>query len=594
MKPNFLSSLRRDFSILSNYIRPHRVRFIAAMIGSGISMGFGLLFPLLIGYLLDAAIPSASGKAVRWSLTINQAALFLLASLAIQAILMFFASYWFAQVGEWSVVSLRKDLYRRLITLPMRYFSEHRVGELANRLSSDLAMIEEMIAGTIPQCIRQVALLGGGVVFIAWTSLKLSLVMVSSFPVLILLAVIFGRIIRRHSRIYQDQLAASATVVEETLQGVASVKAFGNERYEVGRYGMYLGRYLETALKAAKYRAGLISFIIIGIFGSIILVLWYGVTLMHGGQLTYGELTRFILYTAFVGGSVASFAEVFSQLQRTLGATDRVREMLTEHPEPVLDEEEGATPAATRLRGEVELEGIAFTYPSRPDVPVLRGVSMRAAPGEQIAIVGPSGAGKSTLVALLLRFYEAGEGRILLDGRDCREYRLADVRGNMALVPQEVLLFGGSIRDNIAYGKPDATEEEVLEAARRANCHEFISRFPEGYQTMVGERGVQLSGGQRQRIAIARALLKDPAVLILDEATSSLDSASEALIQQAFGTLLEGRTAFIIAHRLSTIRNADRIYVLDHGSVVEAGTHAELMEHDGIYRRLTELQQAEE
>jgi len=593
VKPKFLSSLHRDFSILRDYVRPHKVRFVAAMIGSGISMGFGLLFPLLIGYLLDAAIPSATGKAPGWTLTINQAALFLLGSLAVQAVLMFFASYWFAQVGEWSVVSLRQDLYRRLITLPMRYFSEHRVGELANRLSSDLAMIEEMIAGTIPQCIRQVALLGGGVVFIAWTSMKLSLVMVSSFPVLILLAVIFGRIIRRHSRIYQDQLAASATVVEETLQGVASVKAFGNERYEVGRYGVHLGRYLETALQAAKYRAGLISFIIIGIFGSIILVLWYGVTLMEGGQLTYGELTRFILYTAFVGGSVASFAEVFSQLQKTLGATDRVREMLTERPEPVLAEEEAAAPLE-RLRGEVALEGVAFTYPSRPDVPVLRGVSMRAAPGEKIAIVGPSGAGKSTLVALLLRFYEPGEGRILLDGRDSREYRLADVRGNMALVPQEVLLFGGSIRDNIAYGKPEATQEEVLEAARRANCHEFISRFPEGYGTMVGERGVQLSGGQRQRIAIARAFLKDPAILILDEATSSLDSASEALIQEAFGTLLEGRTAFIIAHRLSTIRNADRIYVLDHGAIVESGTHAELMEHDGIYRRLTELQQAEE
>ena len=579
--------------VLRDYIRPYRGRFFAALVVSTISMGFGLMFPLLVGHLLDAAVPSMNVLPSGWQPTVESVTLILLGTLAIQAVLMYFSSYWFAQVGERSVVALRLDLYERLISLPMKFFGEHRVGELSNRLASDLSLIEDTISSTVPQCIRQMAMLVGGVIFIAVTSVKLSLVMIASFPVLIFIAVLFGRHVRRHSRIYQDQLALSATVVEETLQGVVNVKAFGNEQYEKGRYRTNLLAYLATALVAARLRAGLIAFVIMGIFGSIIVVLWYGAVLMQSGELTHGELTRFIFYTMFVGGSVASFAEVFSQVQRTLGATERVREMLLEVPE-ALGSSAPASEGGCTLTGEMAFEEVAFHYPSRPDVEVLRGVTIRARAGEKIAIVGSSGAGKSTLAALLLRFYEPTGGRLLLDGCDARSFGLSQVRSRMALVPQEVLLFGGSIRENIAYGKPGATDEEVLNAARRANCHEFITRFPEGYETMVGDRGVKLSGGQRQRIAIARALLKDPVLLILDEATSSLDSASEALIQEAFDTLLEGRTAVIIAHRLSTIRNADRIYVLDQGVVAEAGTHEELIELNGIYRRLSDLQQAEQ
>jgi ATP-binding cassette subfamily B protein len=415
---------------------------------------------------------------------------------------------------------------------------------------------------------------------------RLSLVMVSTFPVLMLVAVFLGRKVRRVSREAQDRLAESATVVEETLQGIANVKAFTNENYEVQRYGAGLNAYLDATLRGVRRRAGLVAFIILGIFGSITFVMWYGATLMQAGRLSHGQLTTFTLYTLFVGGAVSSFAEVFSQLQRVLGAQERVQELLHETGEPA-----GDAAAQVRFRGDVEFAGVSFTYPSRPDLPVLRDLTLAARAGEKIALVGPSGAGKSTIVSLLLRFYEPDAGRILIDGADAQTLSLSTVRGNMAIVPQEVLLFGGSIRDNIAYGRPGATEEQILQASRRAHCHEFITRFPEGYATLVGERGVKLSGGQRQRIAIARALLKDPAILILDEATSSLDSESEALIQEALAELLIGRTSFIIAHRLSTVRQCDRICVIEQGTLIESGTHAELMEHpNGIYRRLAERQ----
>jgi ATP-binding cassette subfamily B protein len=473
----------------------------------------------------------------------------------------------------------------------MKFFGEHRVGELTSRLSNDLTLLVDTLTSTVPQALRQTMMLVGGVVAIMIISPRLSLVMISTFPVLMLVAVFLGRKVRKLSRDAQDRLAESATVVEETLQGIANVKAFTNENYEVQRYGAGLLAYLETTLRGVRRRAGLVSFIILGIFGSITLVMWYGATLMQRGLLTHGQLTTFTLYTLFVGGGVSSFAEVFSQLQRTLGANERVQELLRESTEPHAPADQLAKALSVRLRGAVTFEDVHFSYPSRPDLPVLRGISLAAQPGEKIALVGPSGAGKSTIVSLLLRFYDPDRGQLRFDGNLAGEYELETVRANMAIVPQEVLLFGGSIRDNIAYGRPGATEAEILAASQRAHCHEFITRFPEGYGTLVGERGVKLSGGQRQRIAIARALLKDPAILILDEATSSLDSESEALIQEALAELLRGRTAFIIAHRLSTVRQCDRICVIENGAVVESGTHAELMAHpEGTYRRLAELQ----
>jgi ATP-binding cassette subfamily B protein len=578
-----LDALKHLFS----YVRPYRGRFLSAMLMSFVSISFGGLFPVLVSQLLTVATPGlASVHIGSWQPSLNEIAGLLIGSLAVQAVLTYISSLSFHNVGERAVVDLRKTLYTRLITQPMAFFGEHRVGELSSRLSNDLSQIQDTLTFTVAQAIRQSMLFVVGLVCIAWTSMQLSLVMLSTFPVFMLAAVIFGRRVRRFSREAQDRLAETATVVEETLTGIANVKAFGNEEYERGRYGSGLSGYLTIILHAARYRAALVAFIIFAVFGAIVLVMWWGGRLMQSGQLTHPELTRFFLCTMFVGGAVSSLPEIFSSIQKTIGATQRVRELLR-------TDSEASEPQAVipRLQGSVRFADVHFRYPSRLDLPVLRGVSLDVRAGEKIALVGPSGAGKSTLTALLLRFYEPESGTLFLDGQDARTLPLASVRGNMAIVPQEVLLFGGSIRENIAYGRPGASEAEIVAAAERAHCSEFITRFPEGYDTLVGERGVKLSGGQRQRLAIARALLRDPAILILDEATSSLDSESEALIQSALTTLLKGRTAFIIAHRLATVRQCDRICVIEDGIITETGTHAELMAApSGTYRRLAELQ----
>ncbi len=380
----------------------------------------------------------------------------------------------------------------------------------------------------------------------------------------------------------------------ETLQAIASVKAFANESFELSRYDRANSKVLAAALSAARWRAVFVAFFIVALFGGIMIVLWYGANLLHRGEITGGELTRFVLYTTFIAGAMGQAAELFSQVQKTVGATQRVRELLREPTEPVLSSSNtdlAAFPLPERLRGEVAFEGVSFRYASRPEVVVLHDITLSAKPGERVALVGPSGAGKSTLTALLLRFYAPESGRLLIDGRDVGDYPLHWLRGQMAIVPQDVLLFGGTIFENIAYGKPSASEAEVRAAAEKANAHEFINAFPEAYQTLVGDRGIKLSGGQRQRVAIARAILKNPAILILDEATSALDSESERLVQVALDRLMQGRTTFIIAHRLATIRDANKIAVIDAGRVVELGTHEELSAKEGgLYRHLSALQ----
>lgn len=556
-----------------------------------VSSAMGLAFPYFTGKLLDAS-KSGSAPSPRNFDALNQIALTLLGCLAVQATCSFISSSGFNQCGESALADVRRKTFAQLLGQSMAFYSQRRVGELSSRLSSDLAVIQETLTSTFPQFLRHSALLLGGIALIAATSLRLSAVMISTFPVLLLAAVMMGRRIRAFSRSGQDRLAEGATVVEESLHGIAGVKAFGNERFELERYSRCLNSFLAVVFKAARLRASLVSFIIFGVFGSIVLVFWYGARLMQANELTFGELTRFLLYTTFVGGSVASFADVFSQVQKTLGATERIQELLNQ-PGEIQVESPTVTSNQTiaRLHGSVRFENVSFHYPSRPDAPVLRNLNLEAAPGQKIALVGPSGAGKSTIVSLILRFYEPVEGTIFFDDHPAATLALAGLRQHLAIVPQEVMLLGGTIEENIRYGRPDATSEEIRIAAHRAVCHEFIERFPEGYATIVGERGIKLSGGQRQRIAIARALLKNPSILILDEATSSLDSENEQLIQKALEELLEGRTAFIIAHRLSTIRNADRIYVVQGGTVVESGTHHELIQRaDGAYQRLAQLQ----
>jgi ATP-binding cassette subfamily B protein len=587
----------REAASLFAYLLPYKVRFIAALVALFASSLLSLALPYLAGKLVDravAGVPSVVPGLAHAS--VNVIVVVLLATLALQALISFFHSISFAEVGERSLADLRRDTYAHLIRLPMAFYSQRRVGELTSRISADLSQIDDALIGTIPQFLRQLAMLAGGGALLLVTSVQLTLFMVCSVPPLVVVAALFGRRIRRISREAQDKLADSNVIVEESLQGIASVKAFTNERYELDRYRDSLQVFVGAVLRGARHRASFGAFVTFALFGAIVLVLWYGARLVETGGLTTGELTRFMLYTMFVGGAIGSFAELYAQLQRTLGATGRVREILAEKAETIEDIEAVTFPSTVdahmgRLHGEVSFEHVTFSYASRKDVKVLRDVSLAARAGERIALVGPSGAGKSTLVSLLLRLYDPDTGRIVIDGRDAGEYALTELRRQMAIVPQDVLLFGGSIAENIAYGRPGASGAEIVQAAAQANADEFIARFPDGYETRVGERGIQLSGGQRQRVAIARAILKNPAILILDEATSSLDSESERLIQQALEALMVGRTSFIIAHRLATVRTADRIFVLKDGEIVEAGTHAELLEREsGVYRTLSELQ----
>ncbi|MEO8086679.1 MAG: ABC transporter transmembrane domain-containing protein [Bacteroidota bacterium] len=591
----------RQALILFTYLKPYRGKFILSMVFIALSAFTTSLFPLFLGKMIDAASPGSTLpgagnissqlgfglQEIHWSL--NTTLLLIFLQLTVQTVFSFMRVYLLTEVGEKSLADMRRDVFSKLLSMPMSFFTEKRVGELSNRISSDLSQIQDAISFTLAEFLRGIFTLVIGLAFIFLISAKLALVMLSVVPVIAVLAVVFGMRIRKMARKAQDQLADSGTIVQETFQGISMVKAFTSEFYEIGRYVKSIYAVVNTAISNARYRGAFVSFMIFSVFGTIAFVMWFGAGMIQSGQLTIGSLTMFVIFSMFVGGTFAGFADMFGQLQKTLGATQSIREILRSEGE-VVELKETTVDAAHRLKGSVRFDHVAFSYPSRKDVHVLKDISLSASNGQQIAIVGPSGAGKSTIASLLLRFYDPDGGSIYFDERRSQDFPLSQLRMQMAFVPQDVILFGGSIKENIAYGKPGATDEEILSAAKKAHAHEFVERFPEQYETIVGERGIKLSGGQRQRIAIARAILKDPAILILDEATSSLDSESEQLVQDALENLMKGRTSFVIAHRLSTIRNADKIVLIDKGIVSESGTHSELMSHNGLYRKLNEMQ----
>ncbi len=578
----------RNISRLLSYLRPYRGKFVFAMLFLILSSLVGLAFPLFIGGLIDAAQGKYTSKFL--PPTIQGITILAVIVLFAQGFVSFFRILWFVQVAERSLADIRRDTYFKLITLPMNFFSNRRVGELNSRISADLSQIQDTITTTLAEMIRQLVLLVGGIAFLAIISTKLTLSLLAVLPVLVVIAIFFGRFIRKISRKAQDKLAESNTIVEETLQGIANVKAFVNESFEATRYGTNIREVANIAIQGAKYRGLFASFVVFGMFGTIVVVVAYGCLLVSHHELTVGELFKFAMYAVFVGSAMGSFPEMYANVQRAVGASERVLEILAEEGE-LVSITESDNEIKQKIEGNIAFDEVNFHYPSRPEMEVLKGVSFEAKTGQRLAIVGPSGSGKSTMASLVLQFYHPQSGIILFDNRPADEYSLTDIRNQVAIVPQDVLLFGGTIRENIAYGKLKATEEEIIIAAKRANAEEFIVSFPEGYDTIVGERGVKLSGGQRQRIAIARALLKNPSILILDEATSSLDSESERLVQEALEELMKNRTSIIIAHRLSTIREADKIIVLEKGTVIESGTHDELLGNEqGLYRYLSQLQ----
>ena len=574
------SSLTKAILIFK-FAKNHKWKFYLGLVFLLLTSATALAFPKFMGLLVDCVKNNDLQQA-------NKIAVGLVIVLFLQSIFSFFRLSLFVNFTENTLGNLRFSLYENLVKLPMAFFSQKRVGELNSRIGADISQLQDTLTSTIAEFLRQVILIIGGFIILATISLKLALLMLSIVPVVAIAAVIFGRFIRKYAKTTQDKVAESQVIVEETLQGISNVKAFGNEWYEITRYREKINEIVKIAIKGGQYRGYFASFIIFCLFGAIVAVVWFGVTLSIKGEMSVGQLISFVLYSIYVGASFGGIAELYSQVQKAIGATERVFELLDEQSEQV------ASVKSTnhhKINGNVTFQNVQFSYPSRKEIEVLKNVDFQVNFGQKIAIVGPSGAGKSTIAALLFRFYDSTKGHITIDNKAISDYSLETLRANMSIVPQDVILFGGTIQENIAYGKPNATIDEINTAAQQANALDFINSFPEKMQTLVGERGIKLSGGQRQRIAIARALLKNPSILILDEATSSLDSESEKLVQQALETLMKGRTSIIIAHRLSTIRTADKILVLDKGTITEQGTHTELLEiENGIYKNLSNLQ----
>jgi len=605
-KPKLTGKALKRSSRLFGYMGKHRWKFYFGMVFLGLTAATALVFPSLLGKLIGiiggdtgSALDTAS-KLENTFLTADLKAKLLAAAntvgiqliilFSLQAVFSFFRVYLFSQATENMLASLRQATFSRLMRMPMGFYSKNQAAELNSRISSDITQIGDTLTTGVAEFLRQLIIVVGGMIIIFTISWEMALKMLAIIPAIAVITVLFGRRIRKHSRNVQDKIADSNIIVGESLQGIANVKSFTNEGYEIDRYRKSNLVVISEAIKYAISRGMFFSFIIFCLFGSLMLMVYIGVQMAVNDEMTAGQMMSFLMFTIFIAASMGGIPEQYAQIQRAVGASERIFELLDEPIEDVKQDNQRSR-NNLRLNGDVSLQNVAFSYPTRKEFTVLRDVSFDAKAGQTIAIVGPSGSGKSTVAQLLLRFYEPDKGTILFDAKPASDFDLTELRENMAIVPQDVLLFGGTIRENIAYGSPGASDAEVIAAASKANALTFIESFPDKFETKVGDRGIQLSGGQRQRIAIARAVLKDPSILILDEATSSLDSESERLVQEALDKLMVGRTSFVIAHRLSTIRNADKIVVIDKGEVIETGTHDELMEREnGMYRALNNLQ----
>ena len=572
------------------FIKPYQGVFIIGLFFLLLSSITTLGFPYLIGELFGTKdvsqidLSSIDKNSIEKLDNINIVMLLLFGVFLANAVFSFFRIYLFSVVTEKALRDLRNEAFRKLIYSPISFFDKNKTGELTSRIATDVSLLQEMLTTTLAEFIRQWVTIIVSIAVIAYTSVKLSVIMLSIVPVVLILVIIFGKAIKKLSKQSQDAAAESNSVLSEALTGIKVVKAFANEQFEIFRYKKSTEEIKDLSIKGAVWRGLFASFIIIGLFGSVSIVIWQGMVMVNLGELQMSEFIRFIFFTVFLGASFGGVGAMFGTIQKSIGATERLMDLMEQTTEPF---KQGKT---AQLKGKVDFQNVWFHYETRPDVQVLKNINLEVQSGESVALVGPSGAGKSTFASLLLRFYEPTKGAILFDNVNGKEFDLTSLRSNMAIVPQEVILFAGTIKENIAYGKPEATEQEITEAAQKANAMEFIQNFPDGLGTMVGDRGVQLSGGQKQRIAIARAVLKNPKILILDEATSSLDSESEKLVQDALDKLMQGRTTFVIAHRLSTIKNADKIVVLEKGEIVETGTHQELIENEGMYAKLCAIQ----
>jgi ABC-type multidrug transport system fused ATPase/permease subunit len=585
------SSIKKAKKIFS-FLKPYSAIFIIGWVFLILSSLIGLAFPLLMGQLLGTGSSQESAlSSVLEGMSISDVdsvAIGLFIVFAAQALFGFFRIIIFTYVTENTLRDIKQVAFGRLLYMPMNFFNQNKVGELTSRMSADIEKIQGVLSTTIAEFFRQIIIIVGGIVFLVLISWKLALIMLGTLPVMIIIAVVFGRFIRKLSKQAQDESAKSNATIEESLMGISNVKSFTNEVFMLNKYKKAINTIKALQIRSGLWRGVFASFIIFCLFGAIVFIIWQGLLMTQGPnpELPEKDFFSFIMFTIMMGASLGSIADMYSNIAKAVGASEQLMKIIETENESDLN----IGTAKPDISGRVAFNNVSFHYPQREDVQVLKSISFESESNQTIALVGASGAGKSTIASLLLNYYPLTGGAIYFDGISNKDIDTEHLRAHMAFVPQEVILFSGTIKENIAFGKTNATEEEIISAAKKANAFEFIQSFPNQLETEVGDRGIQLSGGQKQRIAIARAILKDPKILILDEATSALDSESEQLVQNALETLMEGRTSFVIAHRLSTIKKASAILVMENGQIMEQGKHEELIALNGIYANLVSLQ----